>query len=111
MPQASKSPGDLYLSYLDVLDDEDQALGGIDNPVPDPLRAAYMDVRARNAPEAERTEAERPFRTDLFRRLHRHQRSALCFSGGGIRSATFGLGILQGLAAYSRRSDGKRPRL
>src|SRR2546423_2327842 len=26
------------------------------------------------------------------------QRSALCFSGGGIRSATFGLGVLQGLA-------------
>jgi hypothetical protein len=26
------------------------------------------------------------------------KRSALCFSGGGIRSATFGLGILQGLA-------------
>ncbi|HZF14167.1 MAG TPA: hypothetical protein VFE33_35675 [Thermoanaerobaculia bacterium] len=26
------------------------------------------------------------------------ERSALCFSGGGIRSATFGLGIVQGLA-------------
>src|SRR5579872_3570361 len=26
-------------------------------------------------------------------------RSALCFSGGGVRSATFGLGVLQGLAA------------
>src|SRR5262245_25978286 len=26
------------------------------------------------------------------------QRAALCISGGGIRSATFGLGILQGLA-------------
>src|ERR1700755_818593 len=25
-------------------------------------------------------------------------RTALCFSGGGIRSATFGLGVLQGLA-------------
>ncbi len=27
-------------------------------------------------------------------------RSALCISGGGIRSATFGLGVLQGLARY-----------
>src|SRR3989440_4130399 len=27
-----------------------------------------------------------------------HKRTALCFSGGGIRSATFGLGVLQGLA-------------
>src|ERR1700758_2322907 len=26
------------------------------------------------------------------------KRSALCFSGGGIRSATFGLGVIQGLA-------------
>ncbi|HMF55886.1 MAG TPA: patatin-like phospholipase family protein, partial [Pyrinomonadaceae bacterium] len=30
--------------------------------------------------------------------LNKVRRSALCFSGGGIRSATFGLGILQGLA-------------
>src|ERR1700740_3573839 len=28
------------------------------------------------------------------------QRSALCLSGGGIRSATFGLGIVQGLARH-----------
>jgi hypothetical protein len=37
---------------------------------------------------------------DFYAWLHRHgvQRSALCFSGGGIRSATFGLGIVQGLA-------------
>ena len=29
---------------------------------------------------------------------HQHPRTALCISGGGIRSATFGLGVLQGLA-------------
>src|SRR6266851_1679514 len=29
-----------------------------------------------------------------------HRTSALCISGGGIRSATFGLGLLQGLARY-----------
>jgi hypothetical protein len=36
----------------------------------------------------------------VYERIHREQptRSALCLSGGGIRSATFGLGILQGLA-------------
>src|ERR687884_1351970 len=28
------------------------------------------------------------------------KRTALCFSGGGIRSATFGLGVLQGLARH-----------
>jgi len=34
--------------------------------------------------------------------LHRNgvRRSALCFSGGGIRSATFGLGLVQGLARH-----------
>ncbi len=37
---------------------------------------------------------------DFYAWLHAHgvRRSALCFSGGGIRSATFGLGIVQGLA-------------
>ena len=34
-------------------------------------------------------------------------RSALCLSGGGIRSATFGLGVLQGLARRSAKPDGK----
>jgi hypothetical protein len=38
---------------------------------------------------------------DFYRRLHQsgEKRAALCFSGGGIRSATFGLGVLQGLAS------------
>ena len=36
----------------------------------------------------------------LWAAIHnlREKRAALCISGGGIRSATFGLGILQGLA-------------
>jgi hypothetical protein len=36
----------------------------------------------------------------LYEQIHalRDKRSALCISGGGIRSATFGLGVLQGLA-------------
>lgn len=38
----------------------------------------------------------------LYRLIHEKQkyRSALCLSGGGIRSATFNLGILQGLARH-----------
>jgi hypothetical protein len=37
---------------------------------------------------------------DFYQWLHQHgvERSALCLSGGGIRSATFALGIVQGLA-------------
>ncbi len=34
----------------------------------------------------------------LFGLFHETPRTALCFSGGGVRSATFGLGVLQGLA-------------
>jgi hypothetical protein len=39
----------------------------------------------------------------LFRQIHHlpHKRTALCLSGGGIRSATFSLGVLQGLARHS----------
>src|SRR5882757_7454901 len=49
----------------------------------------------------------------LYSILHRHPRSALCFSGGGIRSATFSLGVLHALAKYSfaGEPDGKPPRL
>jgi len=36
----------------------------------------------------------------VVKRLHEQNRTALCFSGGGIRSATFNLGILQGLTEY-----------
>ncbi len=38
----------------------------------------------------------------VYERIHKDQptRSALCLSGGGIRSAIFGLGILQGLAKH-----------
>lgn len=39
---------------------------------------------------------------ELYAQLHKRKvedaRTALCISGGGIRSATFGLGVLQGLA-------------
>ncbi|MDT7602193.1 MAG: hypothetical protein QOF61_190 [Acidobacteriota bacterium] len=40
---------------------------------------------------------------EFYRWLHEDKsrsRSALCLSGGGIRSATFGLGVLQGLARH-----------
>jgi hypothetical protein len=55
------------------------------------------DVNYSDTPEQRRA---------VFGKLHELQRSALCFSGGGIRSATFGLGVLQGLAHFSRRTDG-----
>jgi hypothetical protein len=50
---------------------------------------------------AEISEAEQQERLkDVYRRIHslETKRSALCLSGGGIRSASFGLGVLQALA-------------
>jgi hypothetical protein len=41
--------------------------------------------------------------------LHRADRSALCFSGGGIRSASICLGVLQGLARFSTRDPAEKP--
>jgi hypothetical protein len=38
--------------------------------------------------------------------LHALQGTALCLSGGGIRSASFSLGVLQGLARFSQRKPG-----
>lgn len=35
---------------------------------------------------------------DYFRRVHDHGQAALCLSGGGIRSASFGLGVMQALS-------------
>jgi hypothetical protein len=84
---------------------------GLQPPFPEPeLDAAFAkrrpeleeklrDLRDADADEYERQlDAERV--KDFYAWLHKNrvQRSALCFSGGGIRSATFGLGLVQGLA-------------
>lgn len=73
------------------------------------LREEYLeladDAEWKRALETDEVLAS-PERTDRekLQRVHRlaHQRrsglAALCFSGGGIRSATFNLGVLQGLA-------------
>lgn len=47
---------------------------------------------------------------DLSRRLGSLESTALCLSGGGIRSASFGLGIIQALASWApRRSNSEDP--
>ncbi len=37
----------------------------------------------------------------IYKRIHEVKPAALCFSGGGIRSGTFALGVLQGLARHN----------
>lgn len=46
-------------------------------------------------------DAESTSLNGIFKQLHKAELSALCFSGGGIRSATFGLGIVQALAKHN----------
>ena len=45
----------------------------------------------------------------VFRWLNRMNRTALCLSGGGIRSASFALGVLQALAIHPRGGSEQRP--
>jgi hypothetical protein len=49
-------------------------------------------------------------RKAFYRSLNKLDRAALCCSGGGIRSATFCLGVIQALAAYDVTSPPPPPR-
>src|SRR5215471_19079407 len=69
------------LSLYQVLEDEYVALHG---RLPDSYDQANPDPERRLA--------------DICALIHTQKRSALCISGGGIRSGTFALGIVQGLA-------------
>ena len=73
-----------------VLAEEFVALHG---PLPDGLFPEGPEAPYDDALEHSRLRA-------LYRHIHSQatQRSALCFSGGGIRSATFNLGVIQALA-------------
>jgi len=109
--KAQRQQGDdCPLSYLEVLDEENQALRGSTLSEED-LRLREEHRRAVQENDLEGSEPTRKYRASVIRRLHASARSALCFSGGGIRSATFGLGVLQGLAIYSAKPSGERPGL
>ncbi len=56
--------------------------------VGEPLEARSIDGKPSAGPSLD----------SVFRQFHAENLTALCFSGGGIRSATFGLGIVQKLA-------------
>jgi len=103
--------GDRPLTTLEILDDEYWALtGGVPSAESRALRAAYVSSRHDVDPDTDADPQERAYRHDVITRLHHARRSALCFSGGGIRSATFGLGLLQGLSAAAADDDA-RPRV
>ena len=65
------------------------------------ILAEELDGEVGNEQTQESSVAEKQARLKaVYERIHQEQpaRSAICLSGGGIRSAIFGLGILQGLA-------------
>ena len=80
------------------------------SPTPEPAPKSLADVLADEldnvvAPVGHQELPKREKQAQLeavYARIHAEQpqRSALCLSGGGIRSAIFGLGILQGLAKH-----------
>jgi hypothetical protein len=71
------------------------------------LRALpQADLPRYNAKLQECGEAEKP----LKKILHDARLTAVCFSGGGIRSASFGLGVLSRLAFYSGRDEKSDPK-
>ncbi len=79
-PGARTGAGGSPLEWCDVLEAEYEALSG-------------AKAFAHGAPADPRARLEA-----LHQRMHQRRPAALCLSGGGIRSATFALGILQGLA-------------
>jgi hypothetical protein len=96
-----QNPDDLPLQLPTVLEEEYVALQGLVTKD----ATATMGVEYRTLPHPSFKEypaggADKDRLTAIYELIHHlpRRRSALCLSGGGIRSATFGLGVLQGLA-------------
>jgi Patatin-like phospholipase len=98
------------LSIEEVLAEEANAILGTDSSTKIEADRIIMGAGAqkkrfslnadeRSGDETKNLEETKEARKKLYHSLNELNRGALCFSGGGIRSATFCLGILQALAA------------
>ncbi len=69
-------------------------------PLHEVLEAEFVALHGELPPSYPRSSELKTRLKALWTAIHslKEKRAALCISGGGIRSATFGLGILQGLA-------------
>ena len=107
------------LSMEQALAEEAVAIGGLGVELADRLKEAaseqeagqtserrrtYKDADVRDGDQDSATQADSRRRAKFYRALNETNRSALCLSGGGIRSATFCLGVIQALAAFDVRS-------
>lgn len=91
---SAATPLEPPLLLYEVLEEEYSALHG-------ELPPAYLQAkRAIEGEYARKEDRNEPLIAALYQQMHRHKRSALCLSGGGIRSATFALGAMQGLARH-----------
>lgn len=91
---AKGPPRNRPLLFFQVLEDEYTALHG---PLPESYLNTKQIVQGQAATEQEMNDK---LVAELYACLRQPQPAALCLSGGGIRSATFGLGVLQGLARH-----------
>ena len=94
----SETEGFARFTLAEVLDAE-----AVHIPPPEyPKKTDSAQKRKENAPKTVDQNANHsgPGKAlrDAFRKMYDRKYSALCFSGGGIRSATFGLGIVEALA-------------
>lgn len=103
--QRAKDALDAEIDRLRLDDRRSKAIAPAGEAVREQLQREF------NAKETARDELRRGYQTlrlqlrgEFNRRLGRLNRSALCLSGGGIRSGSFALGVLQALATYPRRN-------
>src|ERR1041384_1664918 len=67
------------------------------------LRAETNAVHPGKAPVGDDVAGE-----DLYAALHARKSTALCLSGGGIRSAAFALGVIEALAVHPRPATNRQ---
>ena len=107
------------LSMEQALAEEAVAIGGLGAELADRLKREAGGQEEGQKSERDRTDknadmrdgdhdsatqADSRRRMKFYRSLNETNRSALCLSGGGIRSATFCLGVIQALAAFDVKS-------
>lgn len=88
---------DRPLNVYEVLRQEYERLHGDDAP---PVSVDWDKLAEEDAKDNGNREATKVLELlpALFTKIHEKEPTALCFSGGGIRSATFSLGVMQRLA-------------
>ena len=106
--KSSEPENPIYMSQ--VLLDEARFIG---NHRPDEAELPYItDFQQKAEARAKELKDSGPLNEvspHLYRWLGSLNRSALCLSGGGIRSASFALGVLQALATHPRRASDNAP--